>query len=367
MANHVDHREDRATNRGFQQERSRRRTDQCLPNGSTTAAWMTILTRDLGQRQRAEEVGEVVCQGMKLQPHRVRGDWDAPADIHNAGAIDRTLQFSQQLVGGSLMADALSFRAEAAAEYDRAFQHVSAHFLPFLLRAARLAPGQRVLDVATGTGISAEAALRAVGPGGSILATDISPEMVEKARQRLAQLPNAAVAIEDGQALTLPEASFDAVLCSLGLMFFPDPARGLASFHRVLRPGGRAAVSVKVAPERSYNFRINVVIARHRPSLADAIARLFALGGESRLKSLFGEAGFVDFETSTVKHSFVLPSFDAYYGPFERGGASTGQLLASLPEAVRHAVREEMRQALDTGGPITIEVEHRIASGERKF
>lgn len=92
------------------------------------------------------------------------------------------------------MADELSFRSEASAEYDRAFSHVSTHFLPFVLRAGRLAPGQRVLDVATGTGISAEAALDVVGPSGSVLATDVSPEMVEKARQRLIRSPNAAVA-----------------------------------------------------------------------------------------------------------------------------------------------------------------------------
>jgi ubiquinone/menaquinone biosynthesis C-methylase UbiE len=263
--------------------------------------------------------------------------------------------------------DDLAFRGEAAAEYDRAFSHVSSHFLPFVLGAARLAPGHRVLDVATGTGISALAALDAVGPSGSVLATDISPEMVEKARERLRQSPNSAVAVEDGQDLSFPAASFDAVICSLGLMFFPDPTRGLAGFHHVLRPGGRAAVSVKVAPERSYNFRINVVIARYRPSLADAVARLFALGDASRLESLFSEAGFVDFETSTENHTFILPSFDVYYGPFERGGASTGQLLATLPEAARQAIREEMRQALnDTGGPIRIDVEHRIASGRRR-
>jgi ubiquinone/menaquinone biosynthesis C-methylase UbiE len=263
--------------------------------------------------------------------------------------------------------DELTFRAEAAAEYDRAFAHVTSHFVPFVLRAARLASGHRVLDVATGTGISAAAALDAVGPSGSVLATDISQEMVEKARKRLSQSPNAVVAVEDGQALSFPEASFDAVICSLGLMFFPEPARGLASFHRVLRSGGRAAVSVKVAPERSYNFRINVVIARHKPGLADAVAQLFALGDEARLKSLFSEAGFADFETFTEKNTFVLPSFDAYYSPFERGGASTGQLLTTLSETARQAVREEMRQALnDTGGPITIDVEHRIASGRRQ-
>ena len=82
---------------------------------------------------------------------------------------------------------------------------------------------------------------------------------------------------------------------------------------------------------------------------------------------MFTAAGFVDFETTNEKHTFVLPSFDAWYDPFERGGASTGQLLASLPETTRHAIREEMRRVLnDTGGPIAIEVEHRIASGRRQ-
>lgn len=264
------------------------------------------------------------------------------------------------------MSQELSYRAEAAAEYDRAFAHVSAHFLPFLLRAARLGPGQRVLDIATGTGIAAEAALRVVGEGGSIVAADVSPEMVEKARQRLETAPNAAVAIEDGQALSFPDQSFDAVLCSLGLMFFPDPLRGLSEFRRVLCPGGHAAVSVATTPDRSYSGRINVVVAWHVPSLSEATARTFALGAATRLKSLFREAGFADVKTHAERHNFPLPSFDAYYGPFERGGASTGQALASLPEAIRRAIREEVRRGLaDTGGPIEVEVEIGFASGRR--
>jgi ubiquinone/menaquinone biosynthesis C-methylase UbiE len=263
------------------------------------------------------------------------------------------------------MGEELSYRAEAAAEYDRAFSHVSAYFLPFLLRAARLAPGQRVLDAAAGTGIAAEAALAIVGPAGSVLATDRSPEMVDRARQRLARWSNASVAVEDGQSLSHPEASFDAVLCSLGLMFFPEPARGLASFYRVLRPGGLAAVSVMVAPERSYNGRINVVLARHVPSLAEATERTFALGDAARLQLLFSEAGFVDIEINNETHSFVLPSFETYYGPFERGGGSSGQVIASLPDATRNLVRQEMRQSLGDRGPVTIEVEISIACGRR--
>jgi ubiquinone/menaquinone biosynthesis C-methylase UbiE len=235
----------------------------------------------------------------------------------------------------------LSFKDEAAAEYDRAFAHVTMHFMPFLLGAAQVAPGMRVLDIATGTGLSAEAALAAVGPSGHVTAADLSPAMVEKARARLSKSSKVSVLVEDGQALSFSDESFDAVLCSLGLMFFPDPVRGLSEFRRVLRPGGRAAVSVNTAVERSYNHQINVMIARYVPSLAD-------------------------FETGTVRHTFVLPSFDAYYGPFERGGGSTGQALAALPEEIRRAVREEARRDLvDSGGPVRVEAEYRIASGRR--
>src|SRR6202140_1859591 len=136
------------------------------------------------------------------------------------------------------MAEELAFKDEAAAEDDRAFAHVTAHFMPFLLRAAHVAPGMHVLDIATGTGLSAEAALAAVGPSGRVMAADVSPAMAKKARERLGKAPNASVSVEDGQALSFADCSFDAVLCNLGLMFFPDPVRGLSEFRRVLRPGG---------------------------------------------------------------------------------------------------------------------------------
>src|ERR1700747_335642 len=83
------------------------------------------------------------------------------------------------------MPEELVFKDEAAAEYDRAFAHVTAHFMPFLLRAAHIVPGMHVLDIATGTGLSAEAALAAVGPTGPVAPADVAPAMVEKARQRL--------------------------------------------------------------------------------------------------------------------------------------------------------------------------------------
>jgi ubiquinone/menaquinone biosynthesis C-methylase UbiE len=79
--------------------------------------------------------------------------------------------------------------------------------------------------------------------------------MAEKARDRLGKAPNVSLSVEDGQRLSFADQSFDAVLCNLGLMFFPDPVRGLSEFCRVLRPGGRVAVSVNTVVERSRAMR----------------------------------------------------------------------------------------------------------------
>ena len=118
------------------------------------------------------------------------------------------------------MPEDLSYKDEAAAGYDRAFARVTTHFVPFLLRAAHVAPGMRVLDIATGTGLAAKAALGVVGASGHVTAADLSPAMVEKARLRLGAAANASLAVEDGQALSFSNESFDAVVCSLGLMFY---------------------------------------------------------------------------------------------------------------------------------------------------
>src|SRR5215475_8709049 len=149
------------------------------------------------------------------------------------------------------MSEELTYKNEAAAEYDRAFAHVTRHFMPFVLRAARIAQGMRVLDIAAGTGISSEVALFAVGPTGHLTAADISPFMAENAGERLGKARNASVLVEDAQDLTFLDETFDAVVCNLGLMFFPEPAQAVSEFRRVLRPGGWTAMSVNTVPARS--------------------------------------------------------------------------------------------------------------------
>ena len=115
--------------------------------------------------------------------------------------------------------------AVSASAYDRWIGRWSRLFIPSLLRAAGIATGHRVLDVATGTGEAAMAAISLVGPMGVVIGADISAAMLGAAGARLPESYRSVVT--DGQALAFCDASFDSVLCQLGLMFFPDPARGL--------------------------------------------------------------------------------------------------------------------------------------------
>jgi SAM-dependent methyltransferase len=111
-----------------------------------------------------------------------------------------------------------------------------------LLEAAALAPGEHVLDVACGTGCVSLRAAAAVGAQGRVLGTDLSQRMVDAAQRAAPQ--HARFERMDAQQLALSDAAFDVVLCSLGLMYLPDPARALAEMRRVLRPGGRLVLSV---------------------------------------------------------------------------------------------------------------------------
>ena len=267
----------------------------------------------------------------------------------------------------------LQFKDIAAAGYDQAVGHWTRHLIPTLLRVARLSPGQRVLDVAAGTGLATEAAASVVGPSGHVVAADISPAMLEKARERLGALPTVSFAFEDGQSLTSADESFDRAICNMGLMYFPDPVRGLSEFRRVLRAGGRAAVSVyqspaifHLTPERSLVGGVLGIIGRHVPSKAAEIERFHTLGRERHLDALFEAAGFAEAESTTETFRYILPSFNAYVQNIERGAGSNGQEYLALPDDRRRAVRDELRWNIgETDGPVEVEIKIGFGSGRR--
>jgi SAM-dependent methyltransferase len=130
------------------------------------------------------------------------------------------------------------------------YERAAAPVTDWLLRAAELRPGHRVLDVGCGTGEPSVSAGRLVAPTGRVLGIDLAPEMIDRARHCAAGLGHPIEFAEsDVEALDLPAHSFDAVLSRWGLMFAVDRRRTLADLHRLLAPGGVLAAAVWGPPE----------------------------------------------------------------------------------------------------------------------
>ena len=257
--------------------------------------------------------------------------------------------------------------AEAAVGYDELFARATSLFIPRLFRAAHLVPGQNVLDVATGTGVIAQAAAEVVGSTGRVTASDISPSMLEAARRKLKGLP---IVIQrfDGHHIPYPDKHFDTVICQLGLMFFNDPLKGLLEFFRVLRDGGWAAMSVSSGPERSLFARVGAVIASHAPERAEKLNRFFSIKDPERLRSLLQAAGFREVKVESETHTVAFTSFDAYFSGIEKGATLSGQEYVQLAPGVRHIVREEVWRNLNSPpakSPVAVEMEVHIGSGCR--
>ncbi|NTU80884.1 MAG: class I SAM-dependent methyltransferase [Chloroflexales bacterium] len=163
---------------------------------------------------------------------------------------------------------------------------------PVVADAAGIGPGQQVLDVACGTGVLACAVAERVGQSGAVVGLDLNEAMLVVARRK-----GAAVTWEAGraEALPFPEARFDAVVSQFGLMFFADQLAALRQMWRVLRPGGRLAVAVCGALDRSPGYAVLAELL-HRlfgPPVADAFRAPFALGDPERLRALCETAGVV--------------------------------------------------------------------------
>lgn len=250
--------------------------------------------------------------------------------------------------------------------YDGYIGRWSRLFLPAVLAAAEVALGYRVLDVSTGTGEAALMAFPIVGTSGLVIGADISPTMLEAARERLNETSFWPVAA-DGQALPFREGSFDAVTCQLGLRFFPDPALGLNEFRRVLRIGGCAAVCVHSTLDRTPMWGILAdAVSRFLPEQRNIIHLSWALADSKRLEHLLASAGFRDIRVEREKREDVVESFDEYWNPIEAGIGSIPQAYFALSEPDRRSVREEVRERLsqfESNGRLYMSVEMLIGRG----
>jgi ubiquinone/menaquinone biosynthesis C-methylase UbiE len=169
-----------------------------------------------------------------------------------------------------------------------------------LLELMALAPGERVLDGACGTGLVAIAAARAVGPVGHVTGTDLSDEMVTLARRRATdeQITNTTFAAMPAERLSLPDHAFDVAFCAFGLMYVTDAVETMREMRRVLRPGGRLALAVWGERARCGWSPVFPIVEAEVAS--DVCPMFFNLGQQDRLARVCAEAGL----TSITQHRF---------------------------------------------------------------
>ncbi len=175
---------------------------------------------------------------------------------------------------------------------------VPAVFAPWaaiLIEQAALQPGERVLDVASGTGIVARLVAKPVGPAGQIIGLDNDAERLAVARS-LPPLPGVSLAWQEGSVIAMPfaDASFDALLCQQGLQFFSDRPAALREMHRVLVPGGRLVLSVWGSLERcpGHAALVRALEGHLATAAASVIRSFFALGEASEVRSLLAGGPF---------------------------------------------------------------------------
>jgi SAM-dependent methyltransferase len=265
-------------------------------------------------------------------------------------------------MNAAMQTSAEEFKAAARAAWDRHAKGWNDHEAEIgvwlrdateaMIAMCGIGSGARVLDVAAGAGSQTLEIARRVGPTGFVLATDLSPAILDFAKEktRRAGYAHVETRVADGEQIGAAAASFDAAICRLGLMFFPDPARGLAEMFHALKPGGHACTMVFSAPEANPCISILMATAlKHaKAPPRDPFGRggLLSLGKPGLIDQLFEQAGFARVATTKVSAPFRLPSAKHYLDFVRNSASPILQILGPLDEPARKAAWAEIEERL---------------------
>jgi SAM-dependent methyltransferase len=266
-------------------------------------------------------------------------------------------------MNGAAPFDADKFKAATREQWDRSAKGWADHGAQIgawlrestdaMLAMAGIGPGARVVDVAAGAGDQTLDIARRVGPTGSVLATDLSPAILAfaKANAQRAGCANVETEVADGENLPVADASFDAAICRLGLMFFPDPGKGLREMLRALKSGGRACTMVFSSPDKNPCVSILVSTALKHAGLPPRdpyqTGGLLSLGKPGLIDDLFRRAGFSRVATTRIEAPFRLPSVKDYLAFVRASASPILQILDRLDEAARQAAWNEIEDKLN--------------------
>jgi SAM-dependent methyltransferase len=217
---------------------------------------------------------------------------------------------------------------------------------------SELAPasGDTVLELSAGAGDTGFAAAGALGESGRLICTDFSPEMLEVARSRGADLglANVEYRVVDAERIELDADSVDGVLCQNGYMLMADSAAALAETRRVLRPGGRLALAVWGAPERNPWAAIGGMILVQRGHMLPpqpGAPGVFSMASEDHTRGLLGRAGFTAVRTEEVPVTFVFGDVDEYVSWASDVAGPFAMVIRGLSDSEREVIRDQLAEA----------------------
>jgi len=228
-------------------------------------------------------------------------------------------------------------------------QEVDRRFVPVVeavIARAALKPGERVLDLGTGTGSVAVHAAAVVGPYGSVIGNDISSDMLLLAKRRVTDLGLKNVEFREGPAEAIPaeDSTFDAVLASLSLMYVVDRAAAAREIARVLRPGGHLVAAVWAAPEECDIVRFQQTAGSFAPTPPVPGVGPGALADTGTFLSQLSRAGI----QAQVEQQQLGFDFDDFESAWEvLAGVTTAQLAREIQEEAKKAVRDLMWKGTD--------------------
>lgn len=223
----------------------------------------------------------------------------------------------------------------------------------WLVRELRPSEGDTVLELAAGVGDTGFDVAERIGGSGRLISSDFSPTMLEAARRRGEErgVENVEYRVIDAERIDLSDDSVDGVICRFGYMLMSDPAAALVETRRVLRPGGRLALTVWGAPERNPFFALvaaKLVERGHMPPPDPPPAPgIFSMASPERTRELLTAAGFDDVRTEEVALRFPVPSIDEYVAFVGDTAGPLALVLRGLPAAERDALKAGLEEAFE--------------------